>query len=313
MSGKVGGNTKRFVDNWRQITNDSWVISSIKGIKIPLLEFPYQTYEPRPIKFSISEHALMNEAVVSLADKDVIERCEEEPDQFISNIFMVPKTNGKVRIILDLSKFNDFVDKRHFKMTNIQTALALVIPGIFMSSIDLQDAYFTFPIDVKDRKFLKFRWGNELWRFRALPMGISCAPLIFTKLISPIFAFLQKQGVQCFPYLDDSFICGKTEEECWLATQKLARLMVKLGFKVHLDKSALFPSQSLQFLGVIIDSTSMKVFLPYNKKEKVKQLCLVSLTQPVLSIRYVRGSRIWGESFQKPRKGRNLGIKNESW
>lgn len=71
-------------------------------------------------------------------------------------LFMVPKPNGKVRIILDLSRFIDAVEKVHFKMENIHTATSMIVLGVFMSSIDLQDAYFTFPIDVDDRKFLKF-------------------------------------------------------------------------------------------------------------------------------------------------------------
>lgn len=72
---------------------------------------PFQGVEPIPIPFSVSELLLMQEEVVKLAEKNVIDKCMEEPGQFVSNIFMVPKQNGKVRIILDLSKFNDFVDK----------------------------------------------------------------------------------------------------------------------------------------------------------------------------------------------------------
>lgn len=60
--------------------------------------------------------------------------------------------NGKVRIILDLSRCNDAVEKIHFKMNNIQTALNMIVPGGFMSSLDLQNAYFTFPIAFEDWK-----------------------------------------------------------------------------------------------------------------------------------------------------------------
>lgn len=76
--------------------------------------------------------------------------------QFIFNIFMVPKPNGNVRIIVDLSRFNDAVEKIYFKMENIHTATNMIVPGVFMTSIDLQDAYFIFPIHVVDRKCLKF-------------------------------------------------------------------------------------------------------------------------------------------------------------
>lgn len=52
----------------------------------------------------------------------------------------------KVRVILDLSRFNEAVHKPLFKMDNIHTATNMIIPGVYMSSIGLQDAYFTFPI-----------------------------------------------------------------------------------------------------------------------------------------------------------------------
>lgn len=207
---KIGGNTKHFVNNWKKISSDPWIISAIQGIEIPLIEFPYQHEEPRPIKFSKEESLCMQEAVDSSKDKNVIELSKEEEMQFVSNIFMVPKSNGKVRIILDLSKFNDFVEKQHFKMDTIHTATSMIVPNVFMSSIDLQDAYFTFPMALPHRKFLKFRWRGTLWQFVGLPMGISCAPRIFTKLIAPIFAHIRQQGGQCFPYLDDSFIFGFT-------------------------------------------------------------------------------------------------------
>lgn len=80
-------------------------------------------------------------------------------------------------------------------------------------------------------------------------MGITCAPRIFTKLTKPGYASLHLQGVQCFPYLDDSFIFGFSEQECQESTEKLALTLARLGFKVHLDKSSLRPTQIVQFLG----------------------------------------------------------------
>lgn len=154
---KIGGNTMNYVENWRKITSDPWVISAIQGIEIPLVDFPIQKREPKPIRFSQEEMNLMQEAVDTLIVKNVIEQSDEEELQYISNIFMVPKSNGKVRIILDLSTFNNFVEKTHFKMYNIHTATGMIVPNVFMTSIDLQDAYFTFPMAVHHRKFLKFR------------------------------------------------------------------------------------------------------------------------------------------------------------
>lgn len=90
-----------------KISNDPWVLHCIEGIKIPLKCQPFQGIEPHPISWSNTEKILMDEAIINLVSKNVIERCDEEPGQFVSNVFMVPKQNGKVRIILDLSRFNE--------------------------------------------------------------------------------------------------------------------------------------------------------------------------------------------------------------
>lgn len=99
---QVGGNTANYVDNWKEITSDPWVISSIQGIRIPLLYVPFQGVEPWPIKFSESEMEKMQVAVDEFAAKNVIELCDEQPFQYISNIFLVPKPNGKVRYYIRL-------------------------------------------------------------------------------------------------------------------------------------------------------------------------------------------------------------------
>lgn len=282
---KVGGNTANCLQNWKKVTNDPWILQQIVGITIPLSYSPYQGVEPRPISWGQKEKQLMQEAIGSLSDKNVIECCNEEPGQFVSNVFMVPKSNGKVRIILDLSRFNEAVEKFHFKMDNLHTATNLIIPGVFMSTIDLQDAYFTFPIRRQDRKYLKFRWEGQLWQFIGLPMGITCAPRYFTKLVAPIFAYLRSKGLQGFPYLDDSFVFGFSQEECSKSTRMLTTLFTQLGFKVHTDKSVLVPSQRLEFLGFIIDSTCMTVELPPNKIANVLKLCDTGIHTSTMTIR----------------------------
>lgn len=146
MPDRVGGNTANCLNMWKKISSDPWVISSIGGIKIPLKQWPVQTSEPRPIPFSQDECAKMDLAVIDLFSKNVIESSFEEDAQFVSNIFMVPKHNGKVRIILDLSRFNDFVYKDHFKMENIHSATNMITHGVFMSSIDRCLLYVSYTV-----------------------------------------------------------------------------------------------------------------------------------------------------------------------
>ena len=52
-------------------------------------------------------------------------------------------------------------------------------------------------------------------------------------------------------------------------------------------KSALNPSQSLTFLGFVLNSVSMTVTLTQEKKEQLKSLCTEALSQEIFPIRFV--------------------------
>lgn len=98
---------------------------------------------------------------------------------------------------------------------------------------------------------------------------------------------MRKNGGQCFPYLDDSFIFGFNEEECLHTTVQLVNLFTDLGFKVHPEKSVLKPTQKLEFLGFFIDSVNMTVSLPTPKIHNVLDMCSLALGSNEMTIRFV--------------------------
>ena len=107
---------------------------------------------------------------------------------FISNIFPHPKPNGEVKLILDLTLFNDFVEYKHFKMFSLNTARDLITPNSWLASVNLTDAYYTIPIIEHHRKYLCFFWQGQLYEFTCLPNGLACAPRLFTTILKPIFS-----------------------------------------------------------------------------------------------------------------------------
>ena len=76
-----------------------------------------------------------------------------EEGEFISSVFVRPKTDGTFRVILNLQCFNEFVQYYHFKMDTLESAIQLMKPGCFMSSIDLKDAYYSGPVAEEDQKY----------------------------------------------------------------------------------------------------------------------------------------------------------------
>jgi hypothetical protein len=86
--------------------------------------------------------------------------------------------------------------------------MASILPGIWSTSLDLADAYFHCPISAAFRKYIRSVWDNKAFQFRALPLGLAIAPLVFTKIVQVVSAHLHTLSIQIHSYLDDSFVIG---------------------------------------------------------------------------------------------------------
>ena len=91
-----------------------------------------------------------------MLSKGAIVPSVNEPGQFISTIFIVPKANGKFPPVINLKYLNYFVTYEHFKQETFAVVLDLVQEKDYFTSIDLRDAYFSIFINRKFQKFLEF-------------------------------------------------------------------------------------------------------------------------------------------------------------
>ena len=142
-----------------------------------------------------------------------------------------------------------------------------------MASVDLKDAYYSVPIALEDRKFLKFEWKGDYYQYTCLPNGLACAPRLFTKILKPIYAHLHSVGHVSMGHIDDSFLVGYTRSACELNIQHPVECFDSLGFVIHPEKSVLIPTQELEFLGFLLNSISMTIRLPPSKAAHVKSAC----------------------------------------
>ena len=104
-------------------------------------------------------------------------------------------------------------------------------PGCFISSIDPPNFFNAIPVLPAFRKYLKFAWRGLLFRFWALPMGLTGSPCIFTRVLKSAFSTLRTlYGLNCLSYIDHSFHIEDSEEACLEATLHAAQLFTRLGF-----------------------------------------------------------------------------------
>ena len=97
-------------------------------------------------------------------------------------------------MILNIKTPNQYVEYNHFKMDSLISVINLMQKGCWMTSVDLQDAYYSCPIAKVHTKYLKFYWKGQYYQFVAFPNGLACCQRKFTKLLKPVFATLRKKG-----------------------------------------------------------------------------------------------------------------------
>ena len=251
------------------------------------VEKPFQTFAPYELSLSEKEVTAITAEIERLSNIGVIVESEHEQNQFVSTIFARQKKDGKHRMILNLSKLNDYVEYHHFKMDTLETAIKLITTGCYMVSIDLSDAYYSVPIHVKDQKYLKFTWRGKLYQFTALPNGLSSGPREFTKLLKPPFSHLRSLGHIIVGYIDDTLLTTQSEPECQRAVNDTTELLSELGFLIHPKKSILRGTCEITFLGFVINSVKMTVTPTGDKASNLAKLCKQTLSKKLLKIQEV--------------------------
>ena len=108
------------------------------------------------------------QGVRNLLGKRVNAHTKYEPAELISPIFVRPKRDGGMRLILNMKSLNRFVRYKEFKMDTVSSILHLVRPKIFLVKLDIKDAYYSIPIKESHQKLLKFKFEGKLYKFLAL-------------------------------------------------------------------------------------------------------------------------------------------------
>ena len=115
--------------------------------------------------------------IQSLLSKNAIERVENVKSLgFYRRLFLVPKPHQRWRPVIDLSRLNTFLHVEKFKMETPESIRTSLIPGEWVSLIDLSDVYLHIPIHPNPRKYLRFCCRSQVFQFTSLPFGLATAP-----------------------------------------------------------------------------------------------------------------------------------------
>ena len=221
---------------------------------------PYCLCAPRPIAAGLKEKA--KQELDRMLDLNVIEPVEE-PTEWCSGLTIAPKSNGKIRMCVDLTMLNKGVQRELYPLPRVSEMLSQLSKGRLFSKLDANSGFWQVILEPKSRLLTTFitPWGR--YCFNRMPFGISSAPEFFQRCMSKILKGLE--GVVCM--MDDILVYGESETQHWERLRAVLNRIKESGMTLQKEKCE-FGLTSVKFLGHVVSNEGVKL-----DPDKVKAIC----------------------------------------
>ena len=119
---------------------------------------------------------------------------------WVSRGFLVPKPNGKWRLVIDYRYVNTQLQGHEFPLPVIEDMLLRQQGNRLWTLLHLEDGFHQMPLSEDSRQYTAFctPWG--LFEWRVLLMGVNVGPQAFQRMVSDCTKHLQPGTM---PYTDD--------------------------------------------------------------------------------------------------------------
>ena len=285
----VGARLQSFWQVWLDLGASHKIVRVLRsGYILPFQNRPLLSRHPTVISRYVNHHrnSYLSEALHQLISKNAVEPVQNPKSLgFFNRLFLVPKPNNKWRPILDLSNLNPFLKVESFKMETPETIRTSLQQGEWVTSIDFTDAYFHVPIQEQSRKYLRFRVQGQTYQFKALPFGLSTAPLEFTVIAKEVKLMAMHRGIRIHQYLDDWLVRAKSHPVCLQHTRNLLKICQDLGWLVNMEKSELEPKQVFDFVGYQFDLEAGRVRPTPDRWQALRTKIQTILARPTCPVR----------------------------
>ena len=100
---------------------------------------------------------------------------------------------------------------------------------------------------------MRFHIQGQSYQFKALPFGLSAAPMEFIAVANEVKLMALQRDIRIHQYLDDWLVRATSHQTCIQHTQTLVAFCRELGWLVNKEKSELDPKQVFNFIDYQFD------------------------------------------------------------
>ena len=207
----------------------------------------------KPIKqkrrsFAPKRQKSINEEVGKLLQAGAIK--EVEYPEWLANVVLVKKENGKWRLCINFTDINKACPKDSFPLPRIDLIVDSTASHEFLSFMDAFSGYNQISMDPNDQEKTSFVTAQGTYCYRVMPFGLKNAGATYQRLVNRMF---QKQiGTTMEVYIDDMLVKSTTAELHIPHMAEAFQILRNYNMKLNPAKCA-FGESTGKFLGFIIN------------------------------------------------------------
>lgn len=200
---------------------------------------------------------------------------------------LVKKCNGKDRLCIDCRGLNKVTIKSKYALPQIDAILSRLGKAKYITSIDLQDAFWQIPLEESSKEKTAFNVPNRgMWQFKVVPFGLTTAAQAMQKLMDRLF-----HDDSIFIYLDDIIVVSESFNEHIKALDNVFNKLKSAKLTINIGKCC-FCRPSLKYLGFVVDKKGLRT-----NPEKVECVANYQLPKKVKELRRFLGMASWYRRF----------------
>ena len=207
----------------------------------------------KPIKqkrrsFAPERQKAINEEVGKLLHATAIR--EVEYPEWLANVVLVKKANGKWRLCIDFTDINKACPKDSFPLPRIDLIVDATAGHELLSFMDAFSGYNQISMDPEDQGKTSFITAQGTYCYRVMPFGLKNAGATYQKLVNRMF---QKQiGTTMEVYIDDMLVKSTTSDLDIAHLTEAFQILRSYNMKLNPAKCA-FGVSAGKFLGFIVN------------------------------------------------------------
>ena len=199
--------------------------------------------------FALERQKAINEEVGKLLQAGAIR--EVEYPEWLANIILVKKANGKWRLCIDFTDVNRAFPKDSFPPPRIDLIVDATAGHELLSFMDAFSGYNQTSMDPEDQEKTLFVTGQGTYCYQVMPFGLKNAGITYQRLVNRMFQ--KKIGTSMEVYIDDMLVKSTTTKFHIAHLAEAFQILEKYNMKLNPAKCA-FRVSSEKFLGFIVNN-----------------------------------------------------------